>query len=166
MPKLQRRSLPHHHSAHRRVSLQLFHSGQICRPWRRLYASQQRCSILKVSRTLQRVLGTHLSTPCTCLLLPHSPLVDLSPAFRTLPLRPRQQLPCMANVTTDAATGAGSAGKGLGWNQAELLAVARAAPDVLQSPIKGANMDTPTLFYIRPLENLLLWASHPNHALG
>jgi hypothetical protein len=40
MPKLPRPSLPHHHSAHRRVSLQLFRSGQICRPWRRLYASQ------------------------------------------------------------------------------------------------------------------------------
>jgi hypothetical protein len=71
----------------------------------------------------------------------------------------------MAGVTTDAATGAGSAGKGLGWNQAELLAVARAAPDVLQSPITGANKETFTLLDIRPLENLLLWASHPNHAL-
>jgi hypothetical protein len=40
MAKLRRPSLPYHHSAHRRVSLQLFHSGQICRPWRRLYASQ------------------------------------------------------------------------------------------------------------------------------
>jgi hypothetical protein len=42
MPKLPRPSLSHHHSygAHRLVSLQLFHSGQICRPWRRLYASQ------------------------------------------------------------------------------------------------------------------------------
>jgi hypothetical protein len=41
MPKLPRPSIPYHHSAHRLVSLQLFHSGQICRPWRRLYASQQ-----------------------------------------------------------------------------------------------------------------------------
>jgi hypothetical protein len=41
MSKLPRPSLPHHHSAHRRVSLQLFHSGQIYRPWRRPYASQQ-----------------------------------------------------------------------------------------------------------------------------
>jgi hypothetical protein len=40
MPKLPRPSLPYHHSAHQRVSLQLFHSGQICQPWRRLYASQ------------------------------------------------------------------------------------------------------------------------------
>jgi hypothetical protein len=124
------------------------------------------CSILEASRTLQRVLGTPSSTPYTCLLLPHSPFVDLSHAFRMLPPCPRQQLPCMAGVTTDAATGAGSAGKGLGWNQAELLAVARAAPDVLQSPINGANKDTSTLVDIRPLENLLLWASHPNHALG
>jgi hypothetical protein len=40
MLKLPRSSLPYHHSAHRQVSLQLFHRGQICRPWRRLYASQ------------------------------------------------------------------------------------------------------------------------------
>jgi hypothetical protein len=32
-----------HHSAHRQVSLQFFHSGQICRPWRRQYASQYSC---------------------------------------------------------------------------------------------------------------------------
>jgi hypothetical protein len=41
MLKLPRPSLPYHHSAHRLVSLQLFQSGQICRHWRRLYASQQ-----------------------------------------------------------------------------------------------------------------------------
>jgi hypothetical protein len=46
---------------------------------------------------------------------------------------------------TDAATGAGSAGKELGWNQAELLAVARAAPDVLHSSIIGANQNTSML---------------------
>jgi hypothetical protein len=137
----------------------------ICTHFRQVL-NRERCSILKASHTLQRVLGTPSSTPCTCLLLPHSPFVDLSPAFRRLPPRPRQQLPCMAGVITDAATGAGRAGKGLGWNQAELLAVARAAPDVLQSPINGTNKDTSTLLDIRPLENPLLWASHPNHALG
>jgi hypothetical protein len=93
------------------------------------------------SRTLQGVLGTPSSTPCICLLLPHSPFVDLSPAFRTLPSRPRQQLPFMAGVTTDAATGAGSAGKGLGWKQAKLLAVGLAAPVGPQSPIIGANQN-------------------------
>jgi hypothetical protein len=51
----------------------------------------------------------------------------------------------MAGVTTDAAIVAGSAGKGQGWNQAELLAVARAAPVVLQSPIIGANQNTSML---------------------
>jgi hypothetical protein len=132
----------------------------------RKVVNRERCSIVKASRTLQRLLGTPSSTPCTCLLLPHSPFVDLSPAFRTVPPRPRQQLPCMAGVTIDAATGGGSAGKGLGWNQAELLAVARTAPDVLQSPINGINNDTSSVLDIRPLENLLLWASHPNHALG
>jgi hypothetical protein len=43
MFKLPRPSLPYHHSAHRQVSLQLPHSGQICRPWRRLFASQHVC---------------------------------------------------------------------------------------------------------------------------
>jgi hypothetical protein len=99
----------------------------------------------KASRTLQVVVGRPSSTPCTCLLLPHSPFVDLSPAFRSLPPHPRQQLPCMVGVRTDAATGAGSAGKGLGWNQAELLAVARAAPFVLQSSIIGVNQNTSML---------------------
>jgi hypothetical protein len=141
------------------------HNEPICTHFRQV-VNRERCSILKASRTRQRMLGTPLSTPYTCLLLPHSPFVNLSPAFRRLPPRPRQHLPCMAGVTTDAATGAGSAGKGLGWNQAELLAVARAAPDVLQSPINGTNKDTSTLLDIRPLENPLLWASHPNHALG
>jgi hypothetical protein len=51
----------------------------------------------------------------------------------------------MAGVTTDAATEAGSAGKGLGWNQTELLAVARVAPVVLQSPIIGTNPNTSML---------------------
>jgi hypothetical protein len=51
----------------------------------------------------------------------------------------------MAGVTTDAATGAGSAGKGLGWNQAEILAVARAASVVFQSPIIAANQNTSML---------------------
>jgi hypothetical protein len=47
----------------------------------------------------------------------------------------------MAGVTTDAATGAVSAGMGLGWNKAELLAVARAGLVVLQSPIIGVNQN-------------------------
>jgi hypothetical protein len=51
----------------------------------------------------------------------------------------------MAGGTTDAAAGAGSAGKGLGWNQTELLAVARAAPVVLQSSTIGANQNTSML---------------------
>jgi hypothetical protein len=38
---LPRPSLPYHHSAHRQVGLQLFHSGQICRPWRKIYASHR-----------------------------------------------------------------------------------------------------------------------------
>jgi hypothetical protein len=120
----------------------------ICTQFRQV-VNKEKCSILKASRTLQRVLETPSSTPCTCLLLPHSPFVDLSPAFRTLPPPPRQQSPCMVGVTTDAATGAGSAGKGLGWNQAELLAVAGAAPDALQSPMNGANNDTSTLLDVR-----------------
>jgi hypothetical protein len=40
---LPRPSLPYHHCAQRQVGLQLFHSGQICRPWRRLHASQHPC---------------------------------------------------------------------------------------------------------------------------
>jgi hypothetical protein len=49
----------------------------------------------------------------------------------------------MTGATTDAATEAGSAGKALRWNQAELLAVASAAPVVLQSPIIGAKLKHP-----------------------
>jgi hypothetical protein len=45
----------------------------------------------------------------------------------------------MAAETTAAVAGAGSTGKWLGWNQAELLAVAHAAPVVLKSPTIGAN---------------------------
>jgi hypothetical protein len=51
----------------------------------------------------------------------------------------------MAAETTAAVAGAGSAGRGLGWNQAELLAVARAAPAVLQNPTIGANQNATEL---------------------
>jgi hypothetical protein len=51
----------------------------------------------------------------------------------------------MAAEKTAAVAGAGSAGKGLGWNQEELLAVARAAPVVLQSPTIGANQNATEL---------------------
>jgi hypothetical protein len=62
-----------------------------------------------------------------------------------MPPRPLQHLPYMEGVTTDDETGARSPGKGLGWNQAEHLAVARAAPVFLQSPIIGANQNTSML---------------------
>jgi hypothetical protein len=48
----------------------------------------------------------------------------------------------MEGVTADAAAASGSAGKGLAWNEAELLAVARVAPAVLQDAIIGANQST------------------------
>jgi hypothetical protein len=51
----------------------------------------------------------------------------------------------MAGGTTGAAAGAGSAGKGLGWSQTELLAVARAAPVVLQSSAIGTNQSASML---------------------
>jgi hypothetical protein len=48
----------------------------------------------------------------------------------------------MASGMTNAAAGAGSADKGLGWNQTELLAVASAARVVLQNSTIGANQNT------------------------
>jgi hypothetical protein len=64
MPKLPCPSLPYHHSAHRLASLQLFHSGQICQPWHRLYASQHApIFVFRMYKTS--------STPTCCTLLKH-----------------------------------------------------------------------------------------------
>jgi hypothetical protein len=67
----------------------------------------------------------------------------------------------MAAGTAANLVGAGSAGKGLGWNQTELLALARAAPVVLQSPTIGANQNASDLGR-RILAEFLLYESCPS----
>jgi hypothetical protein len=50
----------------------------------------------------------------------------------------------MAGGTINAAAGVGN-GKGLSWNQMEMLALARAAPVVLQDATVGANQNASVL---------------------
>jgi hypothetical protein len=114
----------------------------ICTPFWVL--NEERCSILL--ENVPHPAGCARDAFEDAMYLPTTRTLALLRPFSCFPRAAphlRQQLPCMAGVTTDAANragSAGSAGKGLGWNQAELLAVTRAAPVVhrarLSAPTK------------------------------